>query len=476
MDDGPQRVEIELTDAAPSRSRFGRRRDEGAAGRATTQPSTPMVPSRTTADWSPPDGAVVVTSDAPPPPGDADSRRVVAIAAAVGIVALVAGWALGRSGGDGSAQSVDATTTVEASTSDDAPATTLIPGESIAPAQVPTTTRPRPSTTTTTTVPAEWTTEQVEIDPRLAGTTDTIVGVGSPWDIVELDLATGELRSLELTDVVAANVYALAAGPDWTLFTDGSTGNAWIVVGDATAPEQTSLSLDNGTWWQPGTDLFWQFDQSTGRSQTLVEVDVGGSPTGRTIDTGYFWPSMVDISGAVILGDGSLGAFVVDPDGSFRLPGSVLAIGETGWLVRLCGDTIDSCGVAMVDRSTREVTPIQVDSGGRRVESAIWYGGGGSRSTISPDGRRALVYLVDDDGMTVGAVLDLTTGEAVEQPEAGLSSFNMSWSSDGRFVYVLDGTGVSAWDVDAGEVFAIAPGLGSMNTISIRPAAAASDG
>lgn len=474
MDDGPQRVEIELTEAAPSRSRLGRRRG-GGAGPATAQPVTPTVPSAAPADWSPPDGAVVVTSDALPAPGDAgsDGRRVAAIAAAVGIVALVAGWALGRSGGDGSAQSVDATTTVEASTSDDTPDSTLIPGESIAPAQVPTTTRPRPSTTTTTTMPAEWTTEQVEIDPRLAGVTDTIVGIGSPWDLVELDLATGELRSLELTGIVAANVYSVAAGPDWTMFTDGSTGNSWILNGDATAPERTSLSLDNGALWQPGTDLFWQVEQSAGRSQTLAEVEVGGSPTGRTIDTGYFWPSMVDVDGSVIVGDGSLGAFVVSPDGSFRLPGSVLAIGEPGWLVRLCGDTIDSCGIAMVDRATREVTPIQVESGGRQVESAIWYGGQSSRPTLSPDGRRALVYLIGDDGATTGAVLDLTTGEAVEQPERGVSAFNMSWSSDGRFVYVLDGTGVSAWDVDAGEVFSIAPGLGSMNTISIRPAAAA---
>jgi hypothetical protein len=479
VDDGPQRVEIELTEAAPSRSRRRRRRD--GAG-ATTQSAMSALASESPVDWSPPDSAVVVVGDSPPPPGGsvADGRRIVAIAGAVGVLALTVGWALGRSGGDGSARSVDATTTVEASTSDAAPSTTLIPGESIAPAEVPTTTRPRPSTTTTTTVPAEWVIEQVDIDPRLAESTDTIVAIGSPPRLIELDLGTGELRSLALPRVVTANVYSMAAGPDWTIFNDATTGQSLIVRNGETVPERTDLSIDNGTWWKPGTDLFWRIDEQSMLGQALVEVDVTGTPTGRTVETPNFWPSSVDVDGSLIVGDGVLGAYVVAPDGSFRLPGGVLALGDPGWLIRFCGDTIDSCGVAMVDRASRETRPLDVDTGRRRLDSAIWYGGGGRLPTISPDGRRALVYLSDEMGFTTGAALDLTTGELTEVPGGfGPSSYgNMTWSSDGRFVFLLEGGTPTAWDVDAGELFPITtPGpLSNVNVMTLRPTATTDEG
>src|SRR5690606_26638359 len=104
--------------------------------------------------------------------------------------------ALGR-GDDGVAGTVDS-----APVTTRGPNTTVagsvLPGDTLPPASAPTinndtTTRPR--ATTTTTLPSIWQESTVEIDPRLADSTDRLV-VATVDSLIEVDLATGSTRTL----------------------------------------------------------------------------------------------------------------------------------------------------------------------------------------------------------------------------------------------------------------------------------------
>lgn len=487
VDDGPHRVEIELRDTGSSPRARGRR------GRRDAEVPAAVLAPGPASGWTPPEGAIAVTGPAPPEPSGAHGPlvRIVATALGVGLVALLVGWTLGRAGDDGAAATVDptsrATTTTQRDSAGDSGTdaggidripTTELPGDTIAEASVPTTApATAPVTTrppTGPTIPPAWTSEQVDVDPRLAGLTDTIVGVDPQRGLVELDLATGELESLDLPAGVLNSTFGVVAGPNWALLVGGD-GTSRLVVGRSTDLAESQIGPNFGTIWRADSDLFWRVAQNDPTGTVAEEITVTGTPTGRESSLGGFYPNSVDVDGALIVGDGSFGGFVVDDAGSFRLPGRIVALGQAGWLVRACGDTVDSCGLAMVDRATREVRPLDVDAAGRRIESAMWFVGEGSRPGISPDGRYALVTLIDQQGLTTGAVLDLETAALIEMPGAGYSSA-LLWSGDGRFVYLLGGAGPSAWEVATGDLITIAEGIGSLQAMTVRPAPITSAG
>jgi hypothetical protein len=139
--------------------------------------------------------------------------------------------------------------------------------------------------------------------------------------------------------------------------------------------------------------------------------------------------------------DGGLALLVEGVDGTYRYEagrlrrittGQLLGRSAEGWLVQECDDD-HRCHLALVDRS----------NGARRVVGEPLEGI--ASGSISPDGRRALVFQYLRDG-TAAVIVDLRSGS--RRPVAGVSgtsdnggAFTTVWSPDSRWAVTTSGAG-----------------------------------
>lgn len=448
VDDG-SRVEIELSETVPAR-----RRTRGSA--------VPPAAVSSAADLLADDDG-----GASPPRRSASRAPLVVTAAVSGLVMLALGWSIGRAG-DGAPTAGPSTTAVTRT----APPTTALPGDSIAPATVPVPTAGPPSTGVVgpqppAVLPQGWTTSEVEVHAELAGVTDTLVMLDGDSRLVQLDLATGQVRSVALDPPAVASVVTLVAGPDWTMFVGADATTEYLVDG-ASELRRSDIGALYSVFWQPGTDLFWRIDTSPVGGTTAQAVTLTGAEQGAAIDLGQLFAQGVDWGGGLIVADGGAGSFVVDRAGSIRLPGRVMASGERGWLVFRCGESIDSCGLALVERDGGAARDLPVDPD-TAINPVSAFFLATQRPAISPDGRFALVASTSVDGSSVEAILDLDSGALTEMPGIGLST-SAEWSSDGRFVFMVGPTGPVAYLVETGETIEVASGFGTARAMTLRPA------
>lgn len=484
MDDGPQHIEIELTEHAGTRSRGWRRRggqaDESAADSVRTVPSGAVNRSSTSPSTDRASDVAVTQGPEPAPPVGSDRGRLVATGLAAGVVALVIGWTLGRAGDDGSAQTVDATSTTDrtATTVGD----TILPGEVPPAASLPASTRPvgptgsRPPRTTTTTLPPVWVESTITVDPRLAGVTDRIVAISADRELIELDLATGALRMLDIRrSQRSLTPLPPVAGDDWVAvqFDDGRS--PIIFRGDDAEP--TELMIDGDPWslqWDIRNGSVWQvrFEARSGWPEALEESQIGGTRTGRAIDVNGLWPNMSDPAGGVVVGDGS-GIFTARPDGSQRIgDGRLLALGMSHVLSWACGDSLDDCGLRLIDRESGEwrAVPHQMTD---PSELQGWWGPPPPTAMVTPDGGAALLVATSDTGEPTLIVLDTVTGQVHDLRPSGRGAAvfpypSAVWSNDGRWAFTVDGT-VVAYDRTTGDTFPVADALPRVSSVTVRP-------
>jgi hypothetical protein len=450
-----ERVEIELEPVETKRSR---------------RRSAPIVVEQHAAPAVERPIDVVFTPASADPPSSGDRSRPVVIAAAIGVVALCFGWVLGRAGGDGDAAQTGATTeTTQRSAT--TTATTEPTGETL-----PRATLPRPSTTTT--VPPVWQRTRVTIDPRLAGSTDRIVVVATEPALYDLDLATGLLSSIEITEGLQLNTgRSPIAGADWVLLSSDQLAPATRIyrVGES-EPERMTVADPYNLMWQYGTDRFWLPTWSDESGPVVREIDLTGRDTGREFSVNGLWPSSVDPSGQVIVGD-TIGMYVADDTGSRRMPpGRPVALG-LGHIVSLtCGDTIGECGLRVYERATGAAADVprpvvRVDLLSRYGHWLEFLRGA---STVTSDGKAALLPVSTINGMVAMAVVDLVTGterEFAVPLSNGYVVPSGGWSADGRFAFVNDDGVLTAFDRETGEQFAVVldGAMPEVFTLAVRP-------
>lgn len=390
----------------------------------------------------------------------AGQRRLFLIAAIVGVLAMVLGWLVGRSGLPDEVATIDAgspaTTEVVEST--------LLPGETL-PSAATTTTRPRRTTTTSTLAPLIR--ERVELDPRLAGIELALVGLDRN-DLVELDLAAETLTRFDLGRSNIEPPDFFVVGGDWVAIGSHYGGN-WRVIDDDGSIRQHDLGEPWEVIWQVGTDNFWRpvLEDDVWDDPTLFEeIDLAGQPTGTTLELPTeAWPQGADPRGGLLVErTGKL--YSVD-ESSIELigAGDLIALSSELAVRRDCDDQL-RCGLFVTDRRTGEVSGLPGDESGgpRRIEGLSNWGWGGWQSggSVSPDGSVCAVIVLDEDDVTLG-LLDLRSGEVTEVGE-GLWVPSVVWSPDDRFVFFLDGSdgfgsyeggNLNAYDRRSGETFPV---------------------
>ncbi len=481
VDDGSprERIEIELTehaDTSGGRWRRGRHAESQTAASGVSS----------TLSGAPPGDAVVVTGEPPHPHHElaawgTERRRLIVTGLAAGVIALFIGWALGRSGGPGA-------TAGEASGDDPpattAPATTEVVGSavpSVAPADLPTTTRPFTPIVEqgpTTTVAPGWVDDFALIDPALAGTGVELVALTTSG-LAVIDLTTGEMSTHELRSRNVGMGQPVYAGDGWILLFNPDTQRARLFEGEQPM-EEFAFGSNSQLVHDPTSDVFLAVEQSpimdagTTVRWDVKDVPYDGSP--GTILATYELPANVwvqapDPAGGVIAYGSSGGIYHVDPTGSSQrlTTGQLLAVDATTIVVAECGEALDDCHVFVTDRATGERRPLDVGEGGAARFEASYSYWGTLLSTTSPSGEYIAVNSATPDDWNFG-LLSLVDGGFVPLGQPYTDAY-LSWSADGRYAFYLDNGKISMFDtVTKATLDDIAP-IPQVISFTTRPAA-----
>ncbi len=385
--------------------------------------------------------------------------RLFATAAIVGVVALLLGWLIGRSGGADEVATSNATAPVTT----EPPATTLAAGEPLPPVEEVTTTRPRRTTTTTTLSPPSI--ESVAIDPRLVGVDLRLVGSEQSRILVELDLAEQTLTRQDVGRSFESG--AMFVGEDWVALLSPGGGTTRLLR-DGDPPQLVELGEPWELLWQEDADRFWrpnyEFESFNGPS-LYEEFDITGEPTGVTLELPIgTWVQQTDPKGGLIVE--RVGKYYTISESGISLIGTGEMIGLSADIAvfRDCDEQL-RCGLFVTDRQTGavrglELVPLRDEL--VAIEPMYGWGPPGHGRMISPDGTMVAVMLPSLEAPLLG-LIDLTSGAVVELGETWWMPA-VVWSPDGRFAFFLDGRegsggsdlrSLSVYDRESGAVFPV---------------------
>ena len=164
-----------------------------------------------------------------------------------------------------------------------------------------------------------------------------------------------------------------------------------------------------------------------------------------------------------LLFPGPTGVYEGRPDGLHRIStGALLAVGPRGWIVAECNDA-HRCRSELIDRAT-----------GTRRDVGPPLTVGPMPGLISPDGRTAALYRIEDTGHIELDILDIASGEVraadveLEQPvDVGM----IAWAPDGRLFAIAAGGAIRVIDRDSGRAGPIGPPLPPVRQLAVRTTA-----
>lgn len=454
--DAPERIEIELTSHAPIRDRT---RHPALGDQAGGHEERPVDHDD---DHSP--SAWLGT----------DRGRLVVTAVGVGLIGLLLGWALGRSGDP--ATVAPATETSPSTTIERFPtAGPFASVETLPEADVdagPRPTRPPP----TTTLPPVPVVRPLDVDERLAGQPVRLVGLRYDARLVEFDLAAGTATERSIPASSGFDAGLMVAGDDWVLLPRNDSSRMRVLRDDGTETE-----FEAGDQWSllpiAGTDEFWRAGNQQGFEVGLTyeRVNIDGEVLGPPIDMPWrSWAIAADPNGGVVTTYGGK-IYRVDESGATQLAtGDLLGISTGVLVVRDCDERLQ-CGLFVVDRATGERAAVPPDpsfGAEARYESLVSWGPS-RRSFVSPDDRSLVVAAFDDSSVQLGLV-DLETGMLTRLGDAYFGNA-VEWSPDGRFLFVIVSGVISVVDRATGDTFPVAAEEQTWNGFAVRPPTSAEE-
>jgi hypothetical protein len=214
---------------------------------------------------------------------------------------------------------------------------------------------------------------------------------------------------------------------------------AWVTTGPPTSP---SLSLVRLTGHRSGPSIRFQ---------------PGGPQLPAT--------AVSDGRGDVLVTTGSFEVYDTGPGWDRLLPGMVVAVGPTEWLVDACNVLYTNCRYEVVD----------IASGSQRAlpgpaPADPYYYSWPPTGVISPDGSTAAVADYGPTGLVTAHLIDLRTGAvrdlnvplggpSNDLPLGGANQYSMAWSPDGRWLFVA---------ASGGKLVAVDPRTGRAEGLGVR--------
>jgi hypothetical protein len=220
---------------------------------------------------------------------------------------------------------------------------------------------------------------------------------------------------------------------------------AWVASGSATSPELSLVALTGH------------------RTGTSIRFQSGGPQVPAT--------AISDGRGDVLVTDNEFGVYDTGPGWDRPVPGTLIAIGPTEWLVDACDPLYLHCRDEVVNTSSGSLRAI-----GGGVPAPPYYFGwpptgvispGGSTAAVAENGRneQLTVHLVD---LRTGATRDLNVPVGMSGGNANENS--MVWSPDGRWLFVAaTGGKLVVVDTRTGRIEGLGVRLPAVDEVAIRP-------
>ena len=404
-------------------------------------------------------------------PGGPYRSRTIAIAVVVA-AALAVGVLVVVMRGD---RAVDIGSGLESAVSDPASASTASVSD---PDQVPDNSLLTPVTTVRVTgvdggggagaegLDAAWTDETIDVPPSLRRLREvtTIVAIGADGVFQEIDLPTGQVRSLALARTDADS--QLSAGATSTLLTQFTgRGDSALLVRAGQPPIDVDLGESHDQLIAiAGSDEYvgnvYRFDGSA-TSYQQIRVLADGSTSLVDLGDGELLPWLRQYSptGSTLITDAG-GIYEVGDDGSVQRvsTGTLVASSSHHLFVRECSETYE-CEFVVVDAVTGERTAANIG------EMNPLFNASGIQ--VSPDGTflRYLRY-----GTSTSEVLvDLASGAETTSPYAGGDDLAPVWAPDSSGVFhAAAASGFQFTDRSTGAITLFGEALGPIRSVAVR--------
>jgi hypothetical protein len=301
--------------------------------------------------------------------------------------------------------------------------------------------------------------------PLLAGLPPTWnLFARGPGVVVRFELAGGRTTTTIVPELQSSGPVAFVAGADRAIVRplDSVPGFA-VTDSGAIAPLTGALADGGDAAAGPDSKHLW-IQNLSGTQSSMELVDLAGNSDGPTV--------MIPVQGGSPTSDDAGGLVFTSIDGMYAArPGStervttgpLVAVGATRWLAEECDDHL-VCTLTVIDRSTgtrRTLTP-------SAATQFQLFGG-----QISPDGRTAALVGIDSSGTGAVHLLDLNTGQdtatqvSIDQDEAD-DEATFAWSPDSRWLFSIDGGGVSVINRSTAQRQVLLPGLDQLTQLAFR--------
>lgn len=316
--------------------------------------------------------------------------------------------------------------------------------------------------------------EPAVLAPPLPATTGSVTGPGfldpaARWELfarADTEIDRIQPRLAEVTRTAVPRL--LSTGPvSFVVTADRALIRPLDVVpgvdlrdGRPPRPMATTLARNGPMFSGPDPDHLWV---EVGTALVLRPID-GGPDTSRIgLPGDGSVEAPVEDGAGNLLFPGPTGVYEGRPGGLERIsPGALLAVGPTGWIVAECNDA-HRCRSELIDRAT-----------GTRRDVGPPLTVGPMPGLISPDGRTAALYRIEDTGHVELDILDIASGEVraadleLEQP---VTDGMMVWAPDGRLFTIAAGGAIRVIDRDSGRAGPIGPPLPPVRQLAVRTTA-----
>jgi hypothetical protein len=305
-----------------------------------------------------------------------------------------------------------------------------------------------------------------------------------PDDLLRIQLAQGRITRTYVPPLETASPdVAFVIGAHEAVIRPSDLVPGYVVPDGGQARPLTGVLSDGGPLvpGPVGSQAAWVTEGSP-TSPELSLITLTGHRSGPSIRFGPGGPQLPataisDGRGDVLVTDSSFDVYDTGPGWDRPVPGTVIAVGPTAWLVDNCDPLYLHCRDEVVDTSTgsQRLLPGAAPDG-------PYYFGWPPTGVISPDGstaavaenswnERLTVHLVD---LRTGATrnLNVPLGMPGGDLEVGgnANESSMVWSPDGRWLFVAESGGkLVVIDARTGRVEGLGVRLPAVDQVAIRP-------